>query len=58
MNLVTTPNIYLELTKFVIIVSSGRVLPIVTVSDHGVAAFRKLFRELKYLLCTVTSSLL
>ena len=29
-----------------------------TVSDHGVAAFRKLFRELKYLLCTVTRSLL
>ena len=29
-----------------------------TIWDHGVAAFRKLFRELKYLLCTVTFSLL
>jgi len=29
-----------------------------TVCDHGVAAFQKLFRELKYLLCTVISTLL
>ena len=29
-----------------------------TVWDNGVAAFQKLFRELKYLLCTVTCSLL
>jgi len=29
-----------------------------TVCDHGVAAFQKLFRELKYLLGTVTSTLL